>query len=105
MNLWKLLQRCDQKIKQEYAKPPIGGSLRFVNVEELPGKEVHHFKGNNYIIITVARHTEDEELCVIYKNKMNPKIVYCRPLEMFMEEVDHKKYPNAKQKYRFEFVD
>lgn len=39
---------------------------------------------------------------VIYKNFGNPYLVWCRPLSMFMSEVDHEKYPDVKQVMRFE---
>lgn len=57
-----------------------------------PYEVYKHFKGNLYVVLNVARHTETNELLV----------VYARPLQMFMSEVDHEKYPDAKQTYRFE---
>lgn len=80
-------------------------SIRAINIDSLPGREVHHFKGNNYKIITLSKDSETGDLYVVYQNKDHPKYVYHRTLEMFMSEVDRKKYPNAKQKYRFEFID
>ena len=67
-----------------------------------------HFKGNFYEIIAVGHHSETKEQMVVYydlsgKNSTidNPCI---RPLDMFMSEVDHRKYPDVKQKYRFQKV-
>jgi hypothetical protein len=60
-----------------------------------------------YEIIGIARHTENKEEVVVYKllyqtEVMNGVDFVVRPLEMFMSEVDHAKYPNIAQKYRFE---
>lgn len=60
-----------------------------------------------YEVIGIARHTENKEEVVVYKplyptEVMNGVDFVVRPLEMFMSEVDHTKYPNISQKYRFE---
>ncbi|NFH81800.1 DUF1653 domain-containing protein [Clostridium botulinum] len=63
-----------------------------------------HFKGNNYLVLYVAKHTETMEEMVVYCELGQQNRVWIRPLKMFMSEVDHKKYPLEKQRYRFEFV-
>ena len=72
--------------------------------ERMVGKRYHHFKGNIYIVIDIAVHSETEELIVIYKSCDNPSLTWARPFKMFISPVDREKYPYLEQKMRFEEV-
>lgn len=69
------------------------------------GKIYKHFKGNYYLVIDIAEHTETKEKYVIYKALYEDCKTYCRPMDMFLSKVDKQKYPNANQEYRFEQIE
>lgn len=69
-----------------------------------PQELYRHFKGNIYQIRCLARHTETREMMVVYQAMYDTFEIYVRPLSVFMEEVDHVKYPDVRQRYRFELL-
>lgn len=73
--------------------------------EKMVGFRYRHFKGRIYIASDIAVHSETEEPMVVYKTFEQPNLVWCRPLSMFLSEVDHEKYPDIKQVMRFERID
>ncbi|MEE3343575.1 MAG: DUF1653 domain-containing protein [Bacilli bacterium] len=56
-----------------------------------------HFKGDLYLVEDIAYHSETDEELVIYRALYGDGLLYARPINMFLEEVN-----KNGQKYRFE---
>ena len=74
------------------------------------GHKYRHFKGKEYKVIDIVYDCEsnnDEELkkVVIYQALYGDNLKWARAYDVFNSEVDHNKYPEVEQKYRFEEID
>ena len=59
-----------------------------------------HYKGNQYRVIEIGKHSETLEEMVVYKALYGDKGIWVRPLSMFLEEVEI----NGKKTPRFKYV-
>lgn len=64
-----------------------------------------HFNGDHYLVEDIALDSETHKEMVVYRKLYADCSLWVRPIEMFLSEVDHIKYPKVKQKYGFELVD
>ncbi|MCI6265389.1 MAG: DUF1653 domain-containing protein [Erysipelotrichaceae bacterium] len=67
------------------------------------GKKYKHFKGTHHKVICLAKDSETLEEKVVYTHEEDGTI-WLRDKKEFLSEVDHQKYPNINQKYRFEEI-
>ena len=95
---------CDLALLARHFRAPAGLLIPVGRFTPKPGEKYRHFKeGKIVVVLDIGRHTETEEVLVVYKC-VDQDHLWCRPLEMFLSEVDKEKYPDCKQKYRFEKV-
>jgi len=47
-----------------------------------------HYKGNDYVVIGVAQHSETKEELVVYRALSGERGLWVRPLAMFTESVE-----------------
>lgn len=52
------------------------------------GKKYRHFKGNEYMVLHLAKHSETEEEMVVYQALYGERGIWVRPLNMFLEKVE-----------------
>lgn len=52
------------------------------------GAKYKHFKGNDYLVLHIAKHSETLEDYVVYQALYGEMGIWIRPLSMFEEMVD-----------------
>jgi len=52
------------------------------------GGTYRHYKGNEYEVLYIAKHTETEEELVVYRALKDPEKIWARLRAMFEEEVE-----------------
>lgn len=105
LSMWTKTDDTRISIARETLKEKITRRKKMKERANPSQNEVYrHFKGREYKIITIAQENETGANMVIYEALYKDHKVFARELTMFMSEVDHEKYPEVKQKYRFEKI-
>ena len=71
-------------------------------MEVIKNRIYKHFKGDYYLVVDIATHSETKDKMVVYRMLYGDGSLYVRPLDMFASLVDKEKYPEVLQEYRFE---
>ena len=66
----------------------------------VPPGRYRHYKGNEYTVMGIARHSETDEELVVYRQEYGDRSLWVRPLAMFQETVTAK----GKEMPRFQFL-
>lgn len=66
----------------------------------LKAGKYRHYKGNDYQVLGVAKHSEDESELVVYQPLYGERGLWVRPLSMFTEMVN----VEGKQVARFQYI-
>lgn len=69
-------------------------------MEEIRPGRYRHFKGNEYEVLCLARHSETQELMVVYRALYGDRSVWVRPAAMWNETVER----DGRVQKRFEYV-
>lgn len=95
-------ENCDLYDCEKYFKGGDGWPVD-IDREVVIGQKYKHFKGKIVEVVAISQDTEmPGQFIVVYKDK--DRYLWHRPLGMFLSEVDHVKYPDVTQKYRFELI-
>ncbi len=69
-------------------------------MEEIRPGLYRHFKGGQYRVLCMARHSETEEWMVVYQALYGERGIWVRPASMWCEEVEY----GGRRVRRFAFI-
>lgn len=75
-------------------------SHELVPLPSIPLGRYRHYKGGEYEVVGVARHSETLEAMVLYRPLYNASGMWIRPLAMFLEQAEF----NGEWQPRFRYL-
>ena len=79
----------------------IASAIRRMKMNEIKPGRYRHFKGNEYEVLYIAKHSETLELMVVYKALYGEGSIWVRPASMWNETVEW----DGRTFKRFEYIE